>query len=115
MDTSRQGTDPRILGERRKHLYCSRAIDALARDTDRVMEIALANVALWERERTCSWYYIDTWRALLAKRPEDIREIVLADTDEGQALCSNHPFAGIFTLAEARAIRRMADGCDDPN
>ena len=115
MDASRQRTDPRIRGERRKRMYCDHAIEALAREPKRVLEIALANVALWERERTCSPYYVETWRLLLMKPPEEIRKIVLADTDEGQALCANHPFAGVFSVTEARAIRKMADTCDAPS
>lgn len=115
MDCDNKKIDPRIRGERHALLYCQRALDALARDHDRVRSIAISNITLWERERTCSPFYPQTWRSLLDKPLAHIRGVVLADTDQGQALRSNHPFAGVFSVAEARSIRRAADACDEPS
>ena len=110
-----QKIDPRVRGERRKRLHCKHAIDALEREPERVLNIAVANVDLWEREQTCSPYYVETWRSLLAMPPDEIRNVVLADSDEARSLCSNNPFAGVFSMAEAREIAKIADTCDVPS
>ena len=112
MDGAERRVDPRLRGERRKRLYCAMAIDALETDPDRVMKIACANIDLWEREETCSQYYVNRWRALIADTPDTIRNVILADTEEAISLCSNNPFAGVFSVSEARKIRAEADKCD---
>jgi hypothetical protein len=47
------------------------------------------------------------WRDLLdGSTTEEIRQIISADTDEGQRLRSSSPFAGVLTNEERQAIWR---------
>ena len=54
------------------------------------------------------------WRTLIETRPwRELRTLLLADSDEGQRLRSNHPFMVLVTAAERAAIYgkdRYADG-----
>ena len=53
-------------------------------------------VALWARERTCSAFYIDTWRALLEGAPGDAaRALAQMDPQWESALMQNSPFGAI--------------------
>ena len=49
------------------------------------------------------------WKALIERHPwERLREILLEESDEGQRLRSSHPFKGLVTETERRAIHDAA-------
>ncbi len=50
------------------------------------------------------------WRGLLDKPWEDVRKILLDETDEGQRLRQTDPFCGILTQEERWEIYREARG-----
>ena len=86
----------------RARRMCELALAKYAADPAAVRARALANIAVWERAASCSPWYIRRWRQLL--EAEDLRETLLADTDEAQRLRANDPFAGLFDRAERNAI-----------
>lgn len=88
---------------------CEMALAKLAAEPERVRGLAVANIAIWERMQSCSPWYVRRWRELL--RDPDLATILLAPTDEAQALRANNPFAGLFNRAERNAI--LAAGADE--
>jgi len=92
----RQDEDLRALHER-----------ALALVSDRmrapsVMARAQAAIAKWESARTCSPFYVEEWRRILADPVEGLRRYVLQpDAPNGVALMHNTPFG--FLLREPAA------------
>ena len=51
------------------------------------------------------------WQAILERPVQEICQILLAHTDEGQRLRQSSPFAGALTAAEVWAIKdRMRNG-----
>jgi hypothetical protein len=95
-DKQRQDAALRILHERALTLVSdgSRAPAVLAR--------AHAAVAKWESSRTCSPFYIEEWRRILADPIEGLRKRVLRpDAPDRIALMHNTPFG--FLLREPSA------------
>ncbi len=92
----RQDEDLRALHER-----------ALALVSDRmrapsVMARAQAAIAKWESAHTCSPFYVEEWRRILADPVEGLRRHVLQpDAPNGVALMHNTPFG--FLLREPAA------------
>ena len=84
---------------------CRQALDKLAQDGGTLKARALAHVARWEANGSCGHSYVRRWRELLDMPLDATRQIVLADTDEGQALRANNPFPGFFGTAERRSLR----------
>jgi hypothetical protein len=101
-------TERRLLNEARALAICRAGFEKLVEDDGTLRSKALALIELWERKRTCSPYYPKRWRELLAMPLDEARTIVLAPTDEGQALRSASPFAGFFSNAERRQFHRAA-------
>ena len=50
------------------------------------------------------------WRAILDRPIEEIKEILLTQTDEGQRLRQNTPFVGVLTPQEVWEIKRRDSG-----
>jgi hypothetical protein len=87
-DKLQQDADLRILHERALTLVSdrSRAPAVLAR--------AYAAVAKWESARTCSPFYIEEWRRILADPVDELRKRVLhPDAPDSIALMHNTPLA----------------------
>ena len=73
----------------------------------RWMAHARANLARWIREANEqeATYTQREWRALLERHDwHRLRAMLLAETDEGQRLRSSHPFTGILSVHERRAV-----------
>ena len=67
-----------------------------------VMTRAQAAVSKWESAKTCSPFYVEEWRRILANPVEELRERVLhTDAPNGVALMHNTPFG--FLLREPAA------------
>ena len=66
------------------------------------MARAQAAVSKWERAKTCSRFYVEEWRRILANPVEELRQRVLrADASNCVALMHNTPFG--FLLREPAA------------
>jgi broad specificity phosphatase PhoE len=67
-----------------------------------VMARPQAAIAKWESAQTCSPFYVEEWRRILADPVEGLRRYVLqADAPNGVALMHNTPFG--FLLREPAA------------
>ena len=89
---------------------CHLALEKLARRPDEVRALARANVDVWERVGSCHPRYVSRWRELLRLEPERLREFLLGDSDDAQALRANNPFAGLLTREERNHV--LATGSD---
>jgi hypothetical protein len=66
-----------------------------------------ANLATMRRTESCSTKYLKRWEELLDQGLDRLSEVVLAETDEAQVLCSVFPLSGILPEEERlRIIRR---------
>jgi hypothetical protein len=101
--------DPRVRNEERAVVACrlgfQRLADERAGGGNQLRDQVFDLLSLWEAKETCSPYYRERWRQLLAMPPKDAAAIVLADTDEGARLRHAHPFAALFTADDRRFIR----------
>jgi hypothetical protein len=66
------------------------------------------NLATMRAAESCSERYLDRWEELLAGGPDQVAEIILAQTSEGQVLRSLCPFAGLIDEDERRRIVKEA-------
>ena len=70
-----------------------------------LVRIGLENIERWTRQRGHLPRCHVEWKALIERHPwEHLRELLLDESDEGQRLRSSHPFKGLVTEAERRAI-----------
>ena len=61
------------------------------------LEDAKTMVALWEREQSCSAFYIDTWKLLLSGPPRDVgTALSQIDKKWEPALLQNSPFGSLI-------------------
>jgi hypothetical protein len=85
-----------------------RIADGLASHPEWII-FAKANLQRWSAlnagaPRLLACY--DEWRAILDRPVEDVRRMLLEESDEGQRRRQNSPFAGIISPAEVRQIKR---------
>lgn len=73
-----------------------------------VLQIARDNLERWLKSESFGGserFALLEWQAILEKStPEEIRKIIMQDTDEGQRLRSSSPFAGVLSEAEREKI-----------
>jgi hypothetical protein len=73
------------------------------------IDAARANLDRWT-EHNCDapgllkCYY--EWREILERPVEDVRDVLLSVSDEGQRLRQNSPFAGVLGADEVRELKR---------
>lgn len=84
---------------------CRIAFEKYRRDPDAIRAHAREQITAWRRERTCSPWYWQRWTELLLCSIDECERVVMANTDEGQALRANNPFPGLFTQDERARIR----------
>ncbi len=70
---------------------------------------ATALTRKWELVPGTDPYFGRRWRELLAQSPQQIRNVVMADTDEARRLRHTMPFAGILTNVEKAELRRRCE------
>ena len=73
------------------------------------IEIARSNLDRWSKLNTDAPGLLrcyEEWRELLGRPTAEIARIFLAETDDGQRLRQNSPFAGVLTPAEVNQIKR---------
>lgn len=99
--------------DRRAWEMCRAALRRLKESPEPVRAKALANIAVWERNRTCHPWYARRWREVLDWPADRLEAHLLALTDEAQALRASNPFAGVVRLrrpstlkAEPKPVRR---------
>ena len=69
------------------------------------MRTGLDNIARWARRNGDLPACHAEWKTIIEQRSwNDIRALLLADSDEGQRLRSTHPFIGIISDEERAAI-----------
>lgn len=90
--------------DRRALEMCRLAFEKYRRDPDAIGAHARTQIAGWRRARTCSPWYWERWTELLQRGIDECEQVVMADTDEGQALRANNPFPGLFTRDERTRI-----------
>lgn len=74
-----------------------------------LVRIGLENIERWTRQRGYVPRCHAEWKELIEHHPWDrLRELLLEESDEGQRLRSSHPFKGLVTETERRAIRDAA-------
>jgi hypothetical protein len=62
------------------------------------------NIATMRRAESCSEKYLKRWEQLIDEGLDRLREVILAETDEGQVLCSAAPLAGLLSDEERLSI-----------
>ena len=73
------------------------------------LETARANLDRWtrlNRDAPGLLRCYDEWREVLDRSVHDICAVLTADTEEGQRLRQNSPFAGVLSPAEVWEIKR---------
>jgi len=74
-----------------------------------LVRTGLENIERWTRQRGYLPRCHAEWKELIERHPwERLREILLEESDEGQRLRSSHPFKGLVTETERRAIHDAA-------
>jgi len=79
------------------------------RDHPEWIELARGNLERWSTRNKDSPSLLRCyaeWQAILARPVGEICAVLTADTDEGQRLRQNSPFAGVLTPAEVWEIKR---------
>lgn len=66
---------------------------------------AAAVVDKWEQQPGVHRSYVARWRDLLERSTDEMHELVIADTAEGEALRHCMPFAGVLSNRERADLR----------
>jgi hypothetical protein len=74
------------------------------------IELAKSNLERWSRQNSDAPALLrcyEEWRRMLNRPVEEISAALVAQTDEGQRLRQNSPFAGALSPAEVWQIKRQ--------
>lgn len=83
-------------------------------DGDRIRTKAVALTRKWDTVPGTDPYYGRRWRELLDMPIEQMRAIVLAQTEEGERLRHAMPFADVLPPSEREELRRQARSLSHP-
>lgn len=89
-------------------LELAQRVAARLRASSAPLVAAQANLDRWSRQNADAPSLLRCyaeWREILQRPVEDICEVLCADTDEGQRLRQNSPFAGVLSPAEVWEIK----------
>ena len=89
-------------------LELARRVAERLRASPAPLAAAQANLDRWSRQNAEAPSLLRCyaeWREILQRPIEDICEVLCADTDEGQRLRQNSPFAGVLSPAEVWEIK----------
>ena len=95
-------------GQDRVSLEMARRIAAGLRDGSVSVEIAMENLDRWSdrnAEAPALLQCYDEWRGILSRPVEEVCEVLCAETEEGQRLRQNSPFAGVLSAEEVWEIK----------
>lgn len=89
-------------------LEMARLVAARLRDRPALLSVARDNLEPWSRlnaESPSLLRCYAEWESILDRPLEKICGVLCAETDEGQRLRQNSPFAGILSVEEIREIK----------
>jgi len=89
-------------------LELARSVAERLRWQPEVLDIARANLARWARLNSGSPSLLRCyaeWREILAHPADEICRLLCSESDNGQRLRQNSPFAGVLTPAEVWEIK----------
>jgi hypothetical protein len=89
-------------------LLLARRVAERLRGRPESLEIARTNLARWQKRNADSPSLLRCyaeWEIILTRPLEEICALLVAETDEGQRLRQNSPFAGILSPAEVWEIK----------
>ena len=91
----------------RRSLARARLVVAHVDANPKLIKVGIDNVKRWMRRTDRQRNACDVeWLQLITERPwQEVRALLLAESEEGQRLRSSQPFAGILTDAELRSTR----------
>ena len=89
-------------------LEIARRVAKRLRAAPELLSVSRENLARWSKlnaETPSLLRSYAEWRAILDRPLEDICAVLCAETDEGQRLRQNSPFAGILSASEVWEIK----------
>lgn len=89
-------------------LEMARRVASRLRASPGLLDVARSNLARWSERNADAPALLRCyaeWQELLARPLEDVLEILCSDTDNGQRLRQNSPFAGVLTPAEVWSLK----------
>ena len=106
LERERAGHQPGHPDIDRRALALTRLAVARIDSNPRLVQVGLDNIERWTRQ---NGGYLSPahaeWKALIEQHPwQQLRRILLEDSDEGQRLRSSHPFKGIITPEERTRV-----------
>jgi len=91
-------------------LELARRTAARLRASPALLDVAHANLARWKNQNAGAPSLLrcyDEWQRILGRTLEQICDLLCAQTEEGQRLRQNSPFAGILSPAEVWEIKNQ--------
>ena len=89
-------------------LSLARRVAERLRAHPELLEMARTNLSLWQKRNADSPSLLRCyaeWEAILTRPLEEICALLVAETEEGQRLRQNSPFAGVLSPPEVREIK----------
>jgi hypothetical protein len=89
-------------------LEMGRRVAARLREQPALLQIARANLARWMRQNANATALVRCyreWQGILDRPLGNICQILETDTEEGQRLRQNSPFAGVLSPSEVWSIK----------
>lgn len=87
------------------------------REQPGIMDVARQNLDRWRRLNANSPSLLrcyEEWQRILARPVDEVCAVLCAETDEGQRLRQNSPFAGVLSPAEVWKIKAHARHATTP-
>lgn len=84
-------------------------IAAGLRDHPEWIDVARANLDRWTERNSDAPGLLrcyHEWREILSRSVEEVRDVLLSESDDGQRLRQNSPFAGILGVREVWDLKR---------
>ena len=72
------------------------------------IDVASANLDRWAERNSDAPGLLrcyNEWREILRRPVEEVRDVLLSESDDGQRLRQNSPFAGVLSANEIRLIK----------
>ena len=89
-------------------LELARRVVVRLRASPSLLDVARANLARWSRQNADAPSLLRCyaeWQAILAFPLDEVCDLLCAETEEGQRLRQNSPFAGVLPPAEVWTIK----------
>lgn len=89
-------------------LELARRVAERIRRRPELMDLARANLSRWSHQNASVSSLLrcyDEWKQILARPVDEVCELLCSETEEGQRLRQNSPFAGVLSPSEIWAIK----------